>query len=70
MRIDWMGILTIFLAIVLAEVFLKGMFSKGRTGSGSGTQVGAVVNSPAEPVIVYSNPIDRFIAEKYPNAMR
>lgn len=69
MRIDWGMMVTIFLAIVVARIFEKGLFSKGSTGNSS-TQVGAVTRSPAEPVVVYANPIDEFIAIHHPNAMR
>lgn len=68
MRIDWGMMLTIFLAIVVARIFEKGLFSKG--SSNSSTQVGAVTHSPAEPVVVYRNAIDQFIAEHHPDAIR
>jgi len=67
MRIDWGMLLTIFLAIALAEIFRDVL--KGGSNSSS-TQVGAKIQSPASPVIVYSNPIDQYLAEKYPNAKR
>ena len=65
MRIDWATLITIFLAIVLAELFCRGVF-----GGGSSTSVGTKTHSPAEPVVTYANPIDEFIAKNYPNARR
>ena len=65
MRIDWATLITIFLAIVLAELFCRGVFAEG-----SSTSVGAKTRSPAEPVVTYANPIDEFIAKNYPNARR
>lgn len=69
MRIDWVSMITIFLAIVLAELFVRGMFSGGSIG-GTPTSVGAKTHSPAEPVVVYANPIDEYLAKNYPNARR
>lgn len=69
MRIDWAMMLTVFLAIVLAELFCRGLFAGGSIG-GSSTSVGALTHSPAEPIVIYTNPIDKYIAENYPNARR
>jgi len=69
MRIDWMGILTIFIAIVLAELFCRGVFSGGSIG-GKSTSVGASTHSPAEPTIIYASMTDQYLHEHYPNAMR
>jgi len=63
MRIDWASFITIFLAIVLAELFCRGLLAGGSTG-------GSKTHSPAEPVVTYENPIDKYIAENYPNARR
>lgn len=68
MRIDWASMFTIFLAIMLARIVSRGLFFG--SNSGSGTQVGAVVNSPAEPVTIYRSAIDQYIAENHPNARR
>lgn len=67
MRIDWASLVTIFLAVVLAEIFCRGVFSGGSIG-GASTSVGAKTHSPAEPVVIYANPIDEFLAKNYPNA--
>lgn len=69
MRIDWASMITIFLAIVLAELFCRGFFSGGSIG-GTSTSVGAKTHSPAEPVVIYANPIDEYLARNYPNAIR
>ncbi len=72
MRMDWGMMLTIFLAIVLAEIFVRGTFSGGSIG-GTKASVGAKMDknpAPASPTIVYANPLDQYIAEKYPNAHR
>jgi len=69
MRMDWASIITIFLAIVLAEIFCRGVFSGGSIG-GKSTSVGATTHTEATAPIIYRNPIDQFLAEKYPNAMR
>lgn len=68
MRIDWGMLLTIFLAVVLAEIFSRSLFSGG--SNEGGTLVGAAVNSPAVPTVTYANPIDEYIAKNHPNAMR
>lgn len=68
MRVDWGMMLTIFLAIVVARIFEQGLLSRG--SQSSSTQVGAVTHSPAEPVVVYANPIDEYLAKNYPNARR
>lgn len=69
MRIDWGVLVTVFLAIVLAELFCRGLFKGGSIG-GSATSVGAKVHSPAEPTVTYANPIDEYLAKNYPNARR
>ena len=69
MRIDWATMLTVFLAIVLAELFVRGMFSGGSIG-GTSTSVGAMTHSPAQPTIIYTSKIDQYIHENYPNARR
>jgi len=66
MRMDWSLLLNIFLAIVLARIFEQAMLQGHNTTTG--TRVGAEVNSPAVPTITYSNPIDQYLAEKYPGA--
>ena len=67
MRVDWSMLLTIFLAVVLANLFRDALRGGNDTG---GTRVGGKVQSPAVPTITYANPIDKFLSEKYPNAMR
>ncbi len=70
MGMNWGMLLTIFLAIVLAEIFVRGTFSGGSIG-GTPASVGAMMDkAPASPTIVYANPLDQYIAEKYPNAHR
>lgn len=69
MRMDWVMMLTIFVAIVLAELFCRGAFSGGSIG-GKSTSVGAKTHSPAVPTVIYANPIDQYLAEHYPNSMR
>ena len=66
MRIDWTLLFTIFLAVILAELVSRTIFT--RSSNTEGTQVSAEVNSPAQPVIVYKNPIEEFIRIHYPNA--
>jgi len=61
--------LTVFLAIVLAEIFCRGVFSGGSIG-GKSTSVGAATHSKATPTIVYASRTDQYLAEHYPNAMR
>lgn len=69
MRIDWASMITIFLAIVLAELFCRGVFSGGSIG-GKPESVLAETHNPAEPTVVYANPIDEYIAKNYPKARR
>lgn len=69
MRIDWAMLLTIFMAIILADLFHDAIL-RGRGNHESSTQVTAETHSPAEPVVVYANPIDKFLAENHPNAHR
>ena len=69
MRFDWAGMLVIFVAIVLAEMFCRGVFAGGSIG-GTSTSVGAQTHSPAQPVVIYQNPIDQYLSEKYPGALR
>ena len=66
MRMDWASLLVILLAVALARLFKLGVFTKG----GSSTSAGAVTRSPAEPVVIYENPIDKYLAENYPKARR
>ena len=58
----------ILFVLVVAARLLKDRFML--KNNPDGTQVGAVVNSPAEPVVIYANPVDQFLAENYPNANR
>ena len=70
MRIDWGMLLTIFLAVVLAEMFCRSLFAGGSIGGSKGS-VGAATHNPAEAaqvIVTYANPIDEFIAKRYPNA--
>ena len=58
----------VLLVMVVAVELLKGrIFPKS---SSSSTAVGAVTHSPVEPTVIYENPIDRYLAEKYPEARR
>ena len=67
MRIDWSSLVTIFLAVVLAKIFMQAISG---VPSGSSTQVSAVTHSPAEAVVIYANPIEAYIATNYPNTRR
>ena len=67
MRIDWATMLTVFLAIVLAELFCRRVFAGGSIG-GTSTSVGAMTHSPATPTVIYQNQIDQYCREKYPGA--
>lgn len=68
MRVDWATMTTIFLAIVLAEVFCRAVFRGGSIG-GTPASIGATTHSEQPPVIViYRNPIEQYIAEHFPNA--
>ncbi len=72
MGMNWGMLLTIFLAIVLAEIFVRGTFSGGSIG-GTPASVGAMMDknpASASPTVIYANPIMQYIAEKYPNASR
>lgn len=69
MRIDWATMLTVFIAIVLAELFCRGVFSGGSIG-GTPASVGATTHNNPAPAVIYANPIDRYLAEKYPNTVR
>ena len=68
MEVNWSMLLTIFLAIVLARIFNRALFSGG--SKQEGTHVGAKTQSPTVPTVTYANPIDQFIAEHHPNARR
>ena len=68
MRVDWSLFLTIFLAIILAKMVSQSLLSGGSSSNSSSTQVGAKINSPAVPVVIYENPIQKFVAENYPDA--
>lgn len=68
MRIDWGMMLTIFLAIVLARIVTQSLLSGGSTTTS--TAVTAMTHSPAQPVVIYTNPIDEYLAKTYPNARR
>ncbi len=72
MGINWMSMLTIFLAIVLAEIFVRNVFAGGSIG-GHPDSVGSRTHNPAEKTnatIVYTSKIDQYIHEKYPSAAR
>ena len=69
MRIDWATMVTVFLAIVLAELFCRGAFAGGSIG-GKSTSVGATTHSEAQPTIVYASKTDQYLHEHYPNAFR
>ena len=69
MRLDWNLLLTIFLAIVLARIFEVSIMENRNGGiAGSGTKVSAEVHSPAEPVVVYRDPLEQYLQEHYPGA--
>ena len=57
--------LILFVLVVLARLFVT---ENGIGQLFAGTQVSAVTQSPAEPVVVYQNPIDQYVKENYPNA--
>ena len=67
MRIDWSSLVTIFLAVVLAKIFMQAISA---SPSGTSTMVSGVVNSPAEAIVVYANPIEAYIAKNYPDTRR
>lgn len=60
---DTLGMVLILFGIVFARLYLL-------REHGSSTAVGAETHSPAEPIVVYANPIDKYLAEHYPNARR
>ena len=65
MRMDWTLLFIIFLAVVLAELVSRTIFG---CSSGEGTLVSAETHSPAQPVIIYKNPIEEYIKTHYGNA--
>lgn len=69
MGVNWAQLITIFLAIVLAEIFCRGVLQGGSIG-GTSTSVGVATHSPAEPTVIYSNPIEEYIAKHHPTAVR
>lgn len=68
MEVNWSMLLTIFLAIVLARIFNRALFSGG--SKQEGTLVGAETQSEAVPTVTYANPIEEFCRKKYPGAYR
>lgn len=68
MEVNWSMLLTIFLAIVLARIFNRALFSGGSIEKG--TYVGVETQSPAVPTVTYANPIDEHITKFHPNAIR
>lgn len=65
MNIDWRMLLAILIAVVLARMYKDRIM---KVGQGTSTQVSAEIHSPAEPIVIYANPIQAFIKEHYPNA--
>jgi len=57
--------ITIFLAIILARIFERSLFSKGSNNSSANS-----VAEATRPVVIYRSATDQYLAEHYPNAMR
>lgn len=63
MGINWGMMLTVFIAIVLAEIVSRSLFTGSHRSEGE-------ASNPGSPMITYANPIDKYLHEKYPNAFR
>ena len=60
MKIGWGEMATIFLALVLASM-VEHKFLKGNSTA-------ETTPKTSEPTVVYANPVEQFVASRYPDA--